>query len=102
MKTIDGKQAENSLPAHVANMFPLHAGALAEMYGLSAGQVYYRLKKMKVSLRDIRNGQAGYGKTVKAAYTVKNCRIEDKQKAYQTAMEVVHGIKARHKKSKAL
>ena len=75
MARIDYEQRTNYLSLEIAEKMPFHAKVMAELSGLTVQQVYYRLRQKGISLRDIRNGEAGIGKKIKDKYVVENTRI---------------------------
>jgi hypothetical protein len=51
-KRVDWDSAENMIPLHVAvHEFPFDGRTLAQMTGLTVGQVYYRLHRYGVKLK---------------------------------------------------
>lgn len=64
----------NALPAFVVlNEWPFTARTIAEhLTGgtLTVGQVYYRLRKLGISLRDLREGRGGKGQEILARYEI--------------------------------
>lgn len=54
---IDWGHPRNLLPLHIAEGGRLHASVIAEMTGLTVGQVYYRLRQQGVSISAARRGE---------------------------------------------
>ena len=54
-----------------------HAHYIAEVTGLTTGQVYGRCRKLGVGLRDYRNGKTSQAKVVVAKYGVRNMTQRD-------------------------
>jgi hypothetical protein len=70
---VDWDDPKNITALHVVvREFAFDGPTLARMTGLSVGQVYYRLQRYGVSLRDLRKGEYGYGAEVMKEYTLTN------------------------------
>jgi hypothetical protein len=75
-RRINWNEPKNLIPLHVAvEEFPFSGRKLASMSGLSVNQVYYRLHKWGISLRDCRDGCYGHGKDIVKAYTITNPKV---------------------------
>ena len=74
---IDWNDPMNLIPLHVAvKEFPFDGPTLGLMTGLSVGQVYYRLKRYGISLRDLRKGEYGHGADVFNEYVISNVKVK--------------------------
>lgn len=99
-KPIDYSYVNNAMAIYAGSTYPLHAHVIAQICGLSVSQVYYRLRKNNISLRDIRNGVAGVGKEAVRELTVKTCSLEIRKQCVKYAKEVINA-RENHKKVSA-
>jgi hypothetical protein len=93
----------NIIPLHVVvKEYAFDGPTLASMTGLSVGQVYYRLHRHGVSLRDLRKGEYGYGAEVKKSFTVTNPKlrvhITEMKGTRDEYLDIKNGVKRGRKK----
>ena len=100
---VDWDKPANLVPLHVAaNEYPFDGRTLAAMTGLSTGQVYYRLHRYGVSLRDLRKGMYGHGAEVRKSFTITNPKVRlhlpDMKATRDEYWDIKNGVKRGKKK----
>lgn len=73
---IDWENLSNILCAHLAQ-YGLHGQVIANNTGLSRAQVYYRLQKVGIKLRDYRDGETHPAREIINKYSIRTITPTD-------------------------